>query len=73
VRRKFAEAIKALPKAEQKQTAAHTGLGYCNQLFYIERGVRDATPEERHARRQEQGRPVLDAFSVWLEQQMDAV
>ncbi len=68
-RRKFNEAIKALTKAEQKQTVAHTGLAYCNQLFYIERGLRDATPEERHARRQEQSRPVLDAFSVWLEQQ----
>ncbi len=47
-RRKFDEALKALPTAERKKpTAARIGLEYCNRLFKIERGLKDATPEER--------------------------
>lgn len=69
-RRKFDEAIKSLPAAEQKNpTAARMGLEYCNQLFKIERGLKDATAEGRHAGRQKQSRPVLDAFSAWLHEQ----
>lgn len=69
-RRKFDEAVKTLPSAEQKKpTAARTGLDYCNQLFRIERGLKDLPPEKRHAERQKQSKPVLDAFSVWLEEQ----
>ena len=69
-RRKFDEAIQSLPKAEQKEmTTARVGLDYCNRLFKIERGLKDATPEERHAGRQEQSRPVLDAFLAWLQEQ----
>jgi transposase len=69
-RRRFDEALNTLPSAEQKKpTASRTGLEYCNQLFKIERGLKDATPQERHARRQEKSRPVLDAFSTWLHEQ----
>lgn len=69
-RRGFDEAIKSLPIAEQKKpTAARVGLQYCNELFKIERGLKDETPEKRHAGRQKQSRPVLDAFSAWLHEQ----
>ncbi|GMA48651.1 transposase [Alicyclobacillus contaminans] len=73
-RRKFDEALKALPTAERKKpTAARIGLEYCNRLFKIERGLKDATPEERHAGRQRLSRPVLDAFLTWLEEQNEQV
>lgn len=69
-RRGFDEAIKSLPSAEQKKlTAARVGLQYCNELYKIERGLKDATPENRHAGRQKQSRPLLDAFSTWLHEQ----
>lgn len=69
-RRRFDEALKVLPAAEQKKpTAARTGLQYCNELFKVERGLKDSTAEERRAGREEQSRPVLDAFSVWLQEQ----
>ncbi|WP_425426574.1 IS66 family transposase, partial [Alicyclobacillus macrosporangiidus] len=49
-RRKFDEALTALPTAERKKpTAARIGLEYCNRLFKIERGLKDETPEERRA------------------------
>lgn len=73
-RRKFDEALKALPAAERKQpTAARVGLEYCNQLFKIERALKDATPEKRHTERQKQSRPVLDVFLAWLEEQSGQV
>lgn len=69
-RRKFHEALQTLPAAEQKKpTAARMGLEYCNRLFKMERDLKDATPEERRAGRQKESRPVLDEFSVWLQEQ----
>ena len=66
-RRKFSEALKALP-ADQRAApvAAKEGLDFCNQLFAIERELKDATPEERSAARMQRSRPVLDAFLAWL-------
>lgn len=73
-RRKYDEALKALPTAKRKNpSAAKTGLDFCNQLFKIERGLKDASAEKRHEERQKQSRPVLDAFSVWLHSQKDNV
>lgn len=75
VRRKFDEAIKALPTPARKKAAslAHEGLGYCNQLFAIERELADATPHERKAQRLERSRPVLDALRIWLDEQAPKV
>jgi len=73
-RRGFDEAIKSLPADKRNApVAARDGLNYCNQLFKIERGLKDATPELRYEGRLEQSRPVLDAFLVWLDTQKDQV
>jgi len=73
-RRKFDEALKALP-AEQRNApvAAKEGLAFCNQLFAIERELQDATPEERYQARLERSRPILEAFSAWLKYQTPRV
>jgi len=73
-RRKFDEALKALP-AEQRNApvAAKEGLDYCNQLFAIERELQDVTPEERYKIRLGRSRPVLDAFLAWLKLQRPRV
>jgi transposase len=69
-RRKFDEALKALPEAKRTAAvAAREGLEFCNQLFAIERDLKDATPDERYKIRQVRSRPVLDAFLVWLKKQ----
>ncbi|WP_206923042.1 IS66 family transposase [Alicyclobacillus suci] len=71
-RRKFDEAIKALPASKRNTpVAAREGLEYCNRLFKIERGLKDMTPEKRYEQRPEQSRPVLDAFLPWLEFQKE--
>ncbi|MDW2799660.1 transposase [Clostridium boliviensis] len=38
---------------------------YCNQLFQIEKELKDLEPEERQKKRLELERPVLDAFWKW--------
>ena len=73
-RRKFHEALTALPDPKAKTAvAAREGLEFCNRLFAIEREIRDATPEERLKVRTEQSRPVVDAFSAWLRMQRPRV
>lgn len=64
-RRKFDEAMKALPKGKAKNGSAAQGLAYCNLLFKIEKGLADLSPEERYDQRLKQARPVLDALLAW--------
>lgn len=69
-RRKYDEALKAAPEARRNpHSVAAQGLAWCNQLFAIERELKEATTEERLAAREEQSRPVLDAYYAWLRQQ----
>lgn len=73
-RRKFDEALKALPISERSTpVAAKEGLDFCNRLFTIERELKDATNEERYKTRLVRSRPVLDAFLVWLKAQSPRV
>lgn len=73
-RRKFDEALKALPASKQsKPVAAKEGLNFCNQLFTIEREIKDASAEERYTLRLERSQPVLEAFSAWLKTQKTKV
>lgn len=64
-RRKFDEAVKALPKSQQKTSSAGIGLMYCNKLFEIEDGIEELPPDKRYMQRQKRARPVLDAFLAW--------
>lgn len=70
-RRKFTDALKALPKpAQQKKTGrVQKALSFVEQLYQIERGQKDATPEARLAVRQIKAKPVLDRFKAWLDRQ----
>ena len=64
-RRKFDEAMKALPKGKAKGSSAAQGLSYCTMLFEIEKGLAELSPGERYKQRLEQAKPVLDAFLAW--------
>lgn len=73
-RRKFAEALKAMPVSETApQTVAQEGLEFCNKLFAIERELHDVTSEERFKGRLAKSRPVVEAFSAWLKYQTPRV
>jgi hypothetical protein len=69
-RRKFDEALKALPASKRSApVAAKEGLEVCNRLFEIERKLSNKTPEKRYKERLARSRPVLDAFLAWLNDQ----
>ena len=64
-RRKFDEALNALPTDKRKGTAAFTGLEYCNQLFAWEERFKELSPEERTKQRLKEEKPILDALLAW--------
>ena len=65
------EAIKniELPTQEEIETMipAEVGLIYCNQLFFIEKGLKDMPADERKSKRLELETPVWDAFWKWID------
>ena len=63
VRRKFDEALRAVPKGKRSPTAQQ-GVGYCSQLFKLEEQLKSLPPEEKKKKRQEQ-KQVLDAMLAW--------
>jgi transposase len=66
VRRKFDEALKALPQESRAGSDAETGLNYCNCLFELERAFADLSPDERYRERLKKSKPVSDAFFAWV-------
>ena len=65
-RRRFFEAIKALPKSEQKAaTAAHEGVRRIDALYDIEREAKGLSDAERATLRQQKAVPQLDALHEW--------
>lgn len=62
VRRKFHEAT----AGRSHNGAAHQMLALIAKLYAIERDLKDADPEHRHAERQTHSRPVLEAIEAWL-------
>lgn len=76
VRRKFVDALPDDKKLLATSKAAE-GVKWCNRLYNLEReynGLNDReesvntplTQEEKHKQRQEQSKPVLDDFYLWL-------
>lgn len=70
-RRKFIEALVVIPKESRSDpdNLANIALKYINALYKIERDLRDVSPEERHVRRNELSKPILEAFKVWLDRE----
>jgi transposase len=66
-RRKFDEALKAVPKAEQVGSGAVHGQQVCDKLFAIERDLVELEPEERLKKRRKLAKPILDEFYQWLD------
>jgi transposase len=65
-RRKFFEAVQALPKAERKsQTAAHEGVQRIDALYAIEREAKAMSDAERKAIREEKAAPLLKSLHAW--------
>src|SRR5690625_1507776 len=67
-RRKCDEALKALGPSKHSRgpVPSQTGLAYCNKLFSIEKRLKDTSPEDRKAQREQLSAPVLKEFKAWL-------
>jgi len=66
-RRYFTDTLKSMPDKKSKAALEATkGLNFCNQLFSIEHATSVLTGEERFEARLEKSKPLLEAFSSWL-------
>ena len=64
-RRKFDEALTAVPKDQQPASKPAEALCYFAKLFQMEQDFAALTVEERFAKRLEQEKPVLEALLAW--------
>lgn len=64
-RRKFDEALSALPEDARKGSKAAEGEAFFARLFHLEDTFAALSPEERYTKRLEQAKPVLDALLAW--------
>ena len=67
LRRKFDEALKALPDKDREGSNVLRGKRYCDQLFELERKFAGLTPDERLEQRLELAWPVVKEFFAWAE------
>lgn len=68
LRRRFFEAVQALPKSEQKQnTAAHEVVRRIDALYAIERDIKHLSDEERRQARQTRSVPLLDSLHTFAQ------
>ena len=74
-RRKFDEALKALPKASRhnKMGMVQTALRKITRLYVIEKQIKDLTTEQRYLIRLEKSKPILDDLKQWCDQAVNKV
>jgi transposase len=74
VRRRFDEAIKAVPADFKGEIKAQIGFNLINELFRIEREeMVGASDEDRLRIRREKSKPVIDAIKVWADKTLPGV
>ena len=64
-RRKFDEALKAMPEKGRAGSPAKTGLGFINALYELERRFAKLGASERYAARKEQSLPLAEELFEW--------
>ena len=71
-RRKFDEALGAIPKKDQKDSEVLRGLQFCDKLFALEREFADLPPDDNMAARKlarlERSKSVMEKFFSWCKQ-----
>ena len=72
-RRRFDEAVKALPKAKQKDSRAYLALTMIQAIYREEKQLKDLPPQERENRRQLSVRPLVEAYFVWVRENLPKV
>ena len=65
-RRYFDQALKAIPHNGREGSGPLIGKRYCDKLFATRRDLASLNAQERHLKRLELAKPVLDEFWAWL-------
>ena len=73
VRRRFDEAVKALPKQKQKDSCAYLALTMIQAIYREEKQLKDLPAEERKNRRQLSVRPLVEAYFTWVRENLPKV
>lgn len=71
-RRRFFDAVKA-EGSQSTPTLAQVGLSFIQNLYSIERDVKESDACERQAARQQRSRPTLDELRRWLDRVINTV
>ena len=72
-RRRFDEAVKALPKAKQKDSRAYLALTMIQAIYREEKLLKDLPAKERMIRRQLSVRSLVEAYFVWVRETLPKV
>lgn len=72
-RRRFDEAVKALPKNRQKSSLAYMALKQIQAIYREENKLASMTTEERLEHRQLTVKPLVDAYFAWAKQNLLSV
>ena len=72
-RRRFDEAVKALPKAKQKDSRAYLALTMIQAIYREEKLLKDLPAGERMIRRQLSVRPLVEAYFTWVRENLPKV
>ena len=65
-RRKFDEALQAIPEKDRPPSEAMKGKRYCDALFAVEEKIRSLPLHEKTTERQRLAQPILDEFYSWV-------
>ena len=72
-RRRFDEAVKALPKDKQKSSLAYLALKQIQAIYGEDNKLADESAEERLKHRQLTVKPLVDAYFTWAKQNLMSV
>ena len=72
-RRRFDEAVKALPKQKQKDSRAYLALTMIQAIYREEKQLKDLPAGERKNRRQLSVRPLVEAYFTWVRENLPKV
>ncbi len=72
-RRRFDEAVKALPKAKQKDSRAYLALTMIQAIYREEKQLKELPAQERQSRRQLSARALVEAYFTWVRENLPKV
>ena len=72
-RRRYDEAVKALPKAKQKDSRAYLALTMIQAIYREEKQLKELSAQERKNRRQLSVRPQVEAYFTWVRENLPKV